>query len=132
VATKFAFQNIGGFIGGAISLGLNIHQNHAGRVSDGKWQHDVIMNKLADETYAATYFAFISIMCIGLPLAATIPRPSQIKRSDGTQAVEHRFKSWNEELSTLKSVLSLKSFVLLVPFALYCVRTSLPRCLTQY
>ncbi|RAO69467.1 uncharacterized protein BHQ10_005479 [Talaromyces amestolkiae] len=102
VGTKFAFQNIGGFIGGAISLGLNIKQNHAGRVSD------------------ATYFAFISIMCIGLPLAATIPRPSQIKRNDGTQVVEHRFKSWNEELSSLKSVLSLKSFVLLVPFALYC------------
>lgn len=37
VGTKFAFQNIGGFIGGAISLGLNIKQNHAGRVSDGRW-----------------------------------------------------------------------------------------------
>ncbi|GAM43120.1 monoxygenase [Talaromyces pinophilus] len=102
VGTKFAFQNIGGFVGGAISLGLNINQNHAGRVSD------------------ATYFAFISIMSIGLPLAATIPRPSQVKRSDGTHVVEHRFKSWNEELSSLKSVLSLKCFLLLVPFALYC------------
>ncbi|EED17188.1 conserved hypothetical protein [Talaromyces stipitatus ATCC 10500] len=102
VATKFAFQNVGGFIGGAISLGLNINQNRAGRVSD------------------ATYFAFISIMCLGLPLAATIPRPSRVKRSDGSRVVEHRFKSWNEELLSLKSVLSLKGFLLLVPFALYC------------
>ncbi|KAL3494743.1 hypothetical protein BJX62DRAFT_234032 [Aspergillus germanicus] len=34
-ATKFALQNLGGFIGGAVSLGLNIHQDHSGRVSDG-------------------------------------------------------------------------------------------------
>ncbi|KAL2841589.1 major facilitator superfamily domain-containing protein [Aspergillus pseudoustus] len=100
-ATKFAFQNMGGFIGGAVSLGLNIHQNHSGRVSD------------------ATYFGFISIMCLGLPLAVTIPRPSQITRSDGSRVLEHRFKSWHEELVALKRVLSLRAFILLVPFLLY-------------
>lgn len=37
MGTEFAIRNMGGFIGGAISLGLKLNQNHVGRVSDGRW-----------------------------------------------------------------------------------------------
>lgn len=105
-------SNMGGFTGGAISLGLKLNQNHVGRVSDGRWLLKnvyIIEWSCWLEYYAATYFALISIICTWLPLAAAIPRPSQVQRSDGTHNVEHRFRSWNKELPSLRSVLSLKA-----------------------
>ncbi|KAL2218993.1 major facilitator superfamily domain-containing protein [Thermoascus aurantiacus ATCC 26904] len=101
VATKFTLQNIGSLIGGLVSLGLNVKKARSGRVSD------------------ATYFVFTSIMCLGLPAAATIPLPGQVIRKDGSRVVAHRFQSWGEELKGLKRVMSLKSFVLLLPFLVY-------------
>ncbi|OKL64524.1 hypothetical protein UA08_00757 [Talaromyces atroroseus] len=101
VATKFTMQNFGSSIGGMISLGLNVHQDHRGRVSN------------------ATYFTFTSVMCLALPLAATIPLPSQVRRSDGSKVFEHKFNSYKDELINLKKVLSLKAFFLLAPFLLY-------------
>lgn len=64
-------------------------------------------------------------MCLGLPAAATIPLPGQVVRKDGSRVVAHRFQSWGEELKGLKRVMSLKSFVLLLPFLVYWVRYKL-------
>jgi MFS family permease len=36
VATKFSLQHLGSSIGGMISLGLNAHKDHRGRVSNGR------------------------------------------------------------------------------------------------
>lgn len=60
-------------------------------------------------------------MCLALPLAATIPLPSQVRRSDGTRVVEHKFNSYQDEIKNLKKVLSLKAFFLIAPFLLYYV-----------
>ncbi|CRG88311.1 UNC93-like protein C922,05c [Talaromyces islandicus] len=101
VATKFTLQNLGSAIGGMISLGLNAHGDYRGRVSN------------------ATYFTFTSIMCLALPLAATIPLPSQVRRSDGSRVIQHKFNSYQDEVKNLKKVLSLKVFFLIVPFLIY-------------
>ncbi|KGO41575.1 Major facilitator superfamily domain, general substrate transporter [Penicillium expansum] len=101
VATKFTLQNFASSLGGMISLGLNIRQSQAGRVSD------------------STFFVFISIMALGLPAAVTIPRPNQVIRGDGSRVSAHRFQSWKEELAGLRRTLGLKSFHILFPFLIY-------------
>jgi hypothetical protein len=60
-------------------------------------------------------------MCLALPLAVTIPLPSQVRRSDGSRVVQHKFNSYQDEIKNLKKVLSLKEFLLIVPFLLYYV-----------
>jgi hypothetical protein len=60
-------------------------------------------------------------MCFALPLALTIPLPSQVRRGDGSKVVEHKFNSYKDEVANLKKVLSLKAFFLLAPFLLYFV-----------
>ncbi|CAI7644290.1 unnamed protein product [Penicillium crustosum] len=101
VATKFTLQNFASSLGGMISLGLNIRQSQAGRVSD------------------STYFVFISIMALGLPAAMTIPQPHQVVRGDGSRVSAHRFQSWKGELAGLRQTLGLKSFHILLPFLIY-------------
>ncbi|KAJ5877799.1 hypothetical protein N7455_001264 [Penicillium solitum] len=101
VATKFTLQNFASSLGGMISLGLNIRQSQAGRVSD------------------STYFVFISIMALGLPAAVTIPQPHQVVRGDGSRVGAHRFQSWKMELAGLRRTLGLKSFHILLPFLIY-------------
>ncbi|EXJ93161.1 hypothetical protein A1O3_01718 [Capronia epimyces CBS 606.96] len=102
VATKFLFQNFGGFIGGIISFGINASGSTRGRVSD------------------ATYFAFTSIMCLGLPVALTVPRATQIVRKDGSHVAAHQFQSLREEFAGLKRTLTSTNFLLLLPFFIYC------------
>ncbi|EHY59864.1 Notoamide biosynthesis cluster protein O' [Exophiala dermatitidis] len=102
VATKFTLQNFGGFIGGILAFGLNASGSVKGRVSD------------------ATYFTFMSIMCLGLPAALTVPRPEQVVRSDGSKIASHKFQSLREEFRGLKKMLSSSNFLLLLPFFLYC------------
>ncbi|KIW10692.1 hypothetical protein PV08_11656 [Exophiala spinifera] len=102
VATKFVFQNFGGFIGGIISFGINASGSTRGRVSD------------------ATYFAFTSIMCLGLIPALTVPRPDQVVRKDGSHIAAHKFQSLQEEFIGLKRSLVSINFLLLLPYILYC------------
>ncbi|KAJ5895278.1 hypothetical protein N7495_006969 [Penicillium taxi] len=101
VATKFTLQNLASSVGGMISLGLNIKQAKAGRVSD------------------ATYYVFITIMTLGLPAAITIPQPHQVIRGDGSRVSAHRFKSWKDELAGLRQILKSKTFLIFCPFLIY-------------
>ncbi|KAL2421664.1 hypothetical protein ABEF95_008396 [Exophiala dermatitidis] len=101
VATKFTLQNFGGFIGGILAFGLNASGSVKGRVSDA-------------------YFTFMSIMCLGLPAALTVPRPKQVIQSDGSKIASHKFQSLREEFRGLKNMLSSSNFLLLLPFFLYC------------
>lgn len=123
VATKFTLQNFGGFIGGILAFGLNASGSVKGRVSDGKHGHSI--RKQSALTVPATYFTFMSIMCLGLPAALTVPRPEQVVRSDGSKIASHKFQSLREEFRGLKKMLSSSNFLLLLPFFLYCVSLSL-------
>ncbi|KAH8699120.1 major facilitator superfamily domain-containing protein, partial [Talaromyces proteolyticus] len=103
VATKFALQNLGGFIGGLIAVGLNATNAARGRVSD------------------ATFFGITSIMCLGLPAALTVPRhPQKVIRTDGSRVRPHKFLSWKEEIRGFTEIITRKEFLLLVPYFIYC------------
>ena len=122
VATKFTLQNFASSLGGMISLGLNIRQSQAGRVSDCKINLLTILKKSTFiNHHKATYFVFISIMALGLPAAMTIPQPHQVVRGDGSRVSAHRFQSWKRELAGLRRTLGLKSFHILLPFLIYWV-----------
>ncbi|TQB74920.1 hypothetical protein MPDQ_003951 [Monascus purpureus] len=86
VAAKFTLQNLGGSLGGIISLGLNAKMNHSGRVSD------------------STYYAFISIMCLGLPAALAVPRPDKVIRGDGSRTrLEYYMWTWNAAYHSVRA-----------------------------
>ncbi|BGP44377.1 hypothetical protein JCM10450v2_000188 [Rhodotorula kratochvilovae] len=101
VALKFIFQNAGGSLGGIISLALNANNSARGGVSD------------------ATYYAFITIMCLALPVAFLLPSPDKIERSDGTKVQLHAFRSWSEEVRGLWQTLSDRRVWILLPFLFY-------------
>lgn len=72
-------------------------------------------------TSTATYYAFISIMCLGLPAALTVPRPDKVIRGDGSRVVMHRTRSLKREIIGLGRVMKLKSFLILFPYLVYWV-----------
>lgn len=73
------------------------------------------------DTTSATYFTFMSIMCLGFLPALTIPRPQQVIRNDGSHVAAHKFQSLREEFAGLKRTLTSTSFLFLLPYFLYCV-----------
>ena len=69
----------------------------------------------------ATYYAFISIMSLGLPAALTVPQPEQVIRSDGSKVVKHQYRSLSAEITGLWRIVKMKSFLFLLPFLIYWV-----------
>lgn len=63
----------------------------------------------------------MSLMCLGLPAALTIPRAEQVVRGDGSQVAAHKFQSLRQEFAGLKRTLTSTNFLLLLPYFLYCV-----------
>lgn len=62
-------------------------------------------------------------MCLGLPLALTLPtHPSHVVRKDKSRVVAHKFLSWKDEAKGLGAMLTKKEFLLLAPFFIYAVR----------
>jgi MFS family permease len=60
-----SFRVLGNILGGAINLGLNVHNNKAGSIS----------NKV--------YALFLALQCVGPFAAFLLPPPDKVQRSDG-------------------------------------------------
>ncbi|RPD63304.1 MFS general substrate transporter [Lentinus tigrinus ALCF2SS1-6] len=101
ISMKFYFQHIGGSLGGIISLALNAKGNTRGHVSD------------------ATYYAFITIMCLALPAAFFVSPPEKVRRTDGTPVKIQPFASWKQEARSWWACLSDKRILILLPYLFY-------------
>ncbi|KAJ1674386.1 hypothetical protein EV182_003380 [Spiromyces aspiralis] len=90
--------NLGGVIGGIISLGLNYH-NEAGKLGD------------------ASYIVFVVLMCIGACLGLTLAPPSKVIRSDGEHVILQKYTNVLTELLEIVKLFTNKWMLLLfIPF----------------
>jgi sugar phosphate permease len=100
IATWFTFRNLGSIVGGAISLGLNVHTNKVGKVG------------------YKTYWAFIAIQCLGFPLGLLLSNPEKVQRDDGTKIQAPKSK-WRLEVKEVWKLAKSKEILLLTPLFWY-------------
>ncbi|KAL7622450.1 hypothetical protein AAE478_007955 [Parahypoxylon ruwenzoriense] len=87
----------GPIVGGAINLGLNANRSTAGAVG------------------SATYLVFISIMCLGLPIALCLSPANRVWRRDGTRVVVRKAATWGAEFRAVARLLASRRVLLLLP-----------------
>ncbi|WFD35021.1 hypothetical protein MCUN1_001867 [Malassezia cuniculi] len=93
------YRVLGQFIGGAINLGLNAHNNQAGSLSDD------------------TYIVFVVLQCVGPLVAMLISLPHQVQRVDGTPVViELEDTVWNEIKAVFKTFAKREVYLLIPMF----------------
>jgi hypothetical protein len=101
IATWFTFRNFGNIIGGAISLGINVHINQKGKVG------------------YQTYLAFIAIQCLGFFQGLLLSNPEKVHRDDGTRIQAPRGTHWREEAKQMGRLLLSREILLLTPLFIY-------------
>lgn len=100
-ALKFSFQNLGASLGGIINLALNLGRNYRGSVS------------------SESYIALMTIMCLGLPFALAVSRPSKVQRSDGRKVKLVKAPSLAKEYSGLLNLIKTPTVLALLPVTIY-------------
>lgn len=100
-AIKFAFQNLGASLGGIINLALNLGSNYRGSVS------------------SETYIVLMTIMCLGLPFALSVSRPSKVQRYDGRKVELVKAASLAKEYRNLLKLLNTTTVLALLPITIY-------------
>lgn len=87
----------GPIVGGAINLGLDAKRSTSGSVG------------------SATYIVFITIMCLGLPIAVCLSPASKVWRKDRTKVIIHKAPTWAAEFKGVWKQLSSRRILLLLP-----------------
>lgn len=91
------FRVLGQLVGGAINLGLNVHNDKAGSLSIN------------------TYLVFVVLQCLGPLVAALLSLPHQVQRKDGTPILLNLNPSVKAELLAMYKILKTKKVLLLLP-----------------
>ncbi|KAI0016170.1 MFS general substrate transporter [Xylariomycetidae sp. FL0641] len=107
---------LGPIVGGAINLGINARRKHAGAVDP------------------VTYIVFITIMCLGLPIALCLSPVEKVWRRDGTRPVIRKAPSWKAEFQSVGRLIVSRRILLLLPafFISYFYNGFLSTWLTMY
>ncbi|KAK4610596.1 Notoamide biosynthesis cluster protein [Fulvia fulva] len=87
----------GPIVGGAINLGLNAKRETAGSVS------------------STTYIVFITIICLGLPIALCLSPAEKIWRKDGTRILVQKAPTWGAEFKAVGRLIARRRILLLLP-----------------
>ena len=87
----------GPVVGGAINLGLNVNRATAGSVE------------------SATYIVFITVMCLGPPIALCLSLVTKVWRKDRTKVVMHKAPTWSAEFKAVWKQLTSRRILLLLP-----------------
>ncbi|RAO66024.1 uncharacterized protein BHQ10_002036 [Talaromyces amestolkiae] len=101
MSVKFAMQNLGGCVGAAVSLGLNIDRNYNGGVSRG------------------TYIVFMLLMALGPIFGAMLPASKHVRRRDSKPVVVKKQPNIFREFVTLKLLLKAPAVLALIPLMIY-------------
>lgn len=101
MSIKFAFQNLGGSLGGIIALALNVQKDYRGGVT------------------RATYIALMTLMCCGWPFALLLPRAKDVQRTDGRSVVVHKQPSFKKEFKVLLNIIKQPRVFMLFPLMVY-------------
>ncbi|EME44424.1 hypothetical protein DOTSEDRAFT_44647 [Dothistroma septosporum NZE10] len=106
----------GPIVGGAINLGLNANRQTAGSVS------------------STTYIVFITIMCLGLPIALCLSSADKIWRKDGTRILTTKAPTWGAEFKAVGKLIASRRILLLLPafFISYFFNGFMSTWLTTY
>jgi MFS family permease len=91
------YRVLGQAVGGAINLGLNVSNNHAGSLSTN------------------TYLVFVVLQCLGPFVALLLSLPHQVQRSDGTPVLLNLNPNVKSELLAMVKILKTKKVLLLLP-----------------
>lgn len=94
-------QNLGGCVGAAVSLGLNIDRNYNGGVSRG------------------TYIVFMLLMALGPIFGAMLPASKHVRRRDSKPVVVKKQPNIFREFVTLKLLLKAPAVLALIPLMIY-------------
>ncbi|KAG5639098.1 hypothetical protein H0H81_007042 [Sphagnurus paluster] len=97
LAVWLAFKNSGQIVGGAITLGLNIHKSTGGKVS------------------YATLLAFVVLQVLAFPVAFAISNPHKVQREDGTKVKIDQVTSNAEQIKILGRAVTSKKIGFLLP-----------------
>lgn len=101
IAVKFCSQNLGGSVGGMVSLGFNAKDKNRGSVS------------------YATFLTFTAIMAIAWPAAIFLPNPRDVSRPDGSKIKLRDFRGWKDEYNIHWETLTRKEILTFIPFLIY-------------
>lgn len=94
-------NKVGGLISGAITLSLNIKNNHAGSVS------------------LKTYLVLIAIQCLGLPISFLLSSPDKVIRKDHVKIQTNaKGRPWQDQFKIFLRVLKRKEIIFLAPLFL--------------
>ncbi|UZJ51440.1 hypothetical protein CBS101457_000760 [Exobasidium rhododendri] len=91
------FRVAGQLVGGAVNLGLNIHNDKAGSLSTN------------------TYLVFVVLQCLGPLFALLISLPHQVQRKDGTPVLLNLNPNIKSELLAMVKILQTRKVLLLLP-----------------
>jgi MFS family permease len=92
-----SFRVGGNILGGAINLGLNAQNNHAGKVSYN------------------VYLAFIALQALGPVAGLLLNKPSKVQRSDGVQVKLAITQGSIAEIKAVTKLFFSKNFLLIIP-----------------
>lgn len=92
-----SFRVGGQVLGGAINLGINAHNNKAGKVSYN------------------VYLAFIALQALGPFAGLLLNRPEKVQRTDGVKVKLNITQSSRSEIKAVTKLFFSQNFLLLVP-----------------
>ncbi|KAJ3547384.1 hypothetical protein NM208_g1541 [Fusarium decemcellulare] len=106
----------GPIVGGAINLALNSTTDKAGSVS------------------RTTYIVFLTIMCLGPPVAFLLSPTERVRRKDGSRILIHNEPTTKAEMKSVFSLMLTRRMILLMPafFVSYFYLGFLSTWLTVY
>jgi len=91
------YTKLGQLVGGAINLGLNVHNNKAGSLSIN------------------TYLVFVVLQCIGPFVALLLSLPHQVQRRDGTPVLLNLNPNVKTELLAMVKLIKTPKVLLALP-----------------
>lgn len=94
-------QNLGGSIGGIISLGLNAQRAYRGSVSQ------------------ATYIVMMTLMCLAWPFTLVLPSAQRVQRTDGRKVILRRDLTFRQSFQIMWVILKKPKVLALVPLWIY-------------
>ncbi|SGY79267.1 BQ5605_C008g05091 [Microbotryum silenes-dioicae] len=98
-----SFRVLGGVLGGAINLGLNVNRNTAGKVNP------------------QIYLVFIALQCLGPFVAFLLPPPNKVQRTDGLPVRLFVTTGLVHEVKASAKLFFTKKFLLIVPLIVQAV-----------
>lgn len=98
VTIFWAIFNVGAVIGSIVPLAQNVHNDHAGGVTDG------------------TYAGFLALMLFGAILALALLPTDKVQKADGSRVIVKKNPTWwSEFFAMYKALISNPEIILLFP-----------------